>query len=302
MLKSMYSGVSGIRGFQTKLDNIGNNIANVNTVGFKKSRTVFQDLMNQTISGATAPVAGQRGGVNAKQIGLGAAVSAVDVLHTPGSPMMTGVPTDMAINGDGFFVVTPNGDPTNVLYSRAGNMYIDAERQLVTSQGHQVLGQVPEVDATGTIVGTRLETIKLPTNIISFDIGQNGDIIGIDENGQAVGIVYDQATKSMVTTNDPSNTVSVAIGQIDNPAGLRKVGGSMYEMTANANPNATHNIGTIDTLGNKSSISVGVLEMSNVDLTEEMTEMIVAQRGLQANSRIITTSDEVLQEIINLKR
>lgn len=95
MLKSMYSGVAGIRGFQTKLDNIGNNIANVNTVGFKKSRTVFQDLMNQTISGATAPVAGQRGGVNAKQIGLGSAVSAVDVLHTPGSPMMTGVPTEI---------------------------------------------------------------------------------------------------------------------------------------------------------------------------------------------------------------
>src|SRR6478752_2763425 len=107
MLRSMYSGVSGMRGFQTKLDVIGNNIANVNTVGFKAGRVMFKDILSQSVSGVTRPEDGATGGVNAKQIGLGVSVSAIDTIHTPGSAMTTNVPTDVRIDGDGFFVVSP---------------------------------------------------------------------------------------------------------------------------------------------------------------------------------------------------
>lgn len=104
MLRSMYSGVSGMRGFQTKLDVIGNNIANVNTVGFKSGRVMFKDIMSQTVSGVTAPVDGESGGVNAKQIGLGVSIGSIDTLHTGGSAMTTNNPLDMRIDGDGFFL------------------------------------------------------------------------------------------------------------------------------------------------------------------------------------------------------
>ena len=108
MLKSLYSGVSGMKGFQTKLDVIGNNVANANTVGYKKSRVMFQDILSQNVTGATAPTDTPTGGVNPKQIGLGVKTGSIDVIHTPGSPMTTNVGTDLAIDGDAFFVVSPS--------------------------------------------------------------------------------------------------------------------------------------------------------------------------------------------------
>lgn len=124
MLKSLYSGVSGMKGFQTKLDVIGNNIANVNTVGFKKSRVMFQDIINQNIAGATAPT-NQSGGINPKQVGLGTKVASIDTIHTPGSPMTTNVGTDLAVDGDAYFVVSPDG--TNTYLTKAGNFSLDAQ-------------------------------------------------------------------------------------------------------------------------------------------------------------------------------
>jgi flagellar hook protein FlgE len=272
MLRSLYSGVSGMKGFQVKLDVIGNNIANVNTVGFKKSRVVFQDILSQNLSGVTAPEAGERGGVNPKQVGLGSTMGAIDTLHTPGSPMTTGVMTDLSIEGDGFFLVMPPGGSEDApLYTRAGNFYRDAAGNLVTGQGFLVLGDGGP--------------IQLDEGVVSFEISRNGDIIGINEDG----------TSEVIAT--------LQLGFVQNPGGLRKVGGSLYEMTPNANPGGEHNLSTIaDAEGRLAQIISGQLEMSNVDLTEEFTEMIVAQRGFQANSRIITTSDEILQELVNLKR
>src|SRR5690606_29478490 len=110
MLRSMYSGVSGMRAFQTKLDVIGNNIANVNTIGFKAGRVMFKDILSQTVAGVTMTEEGTIGGVNAKQIGLGVALSATDTIHTAGSAMTTNVATDVRIDVDGFFAVRSSED------------------------------------------------------------------------------------------------------------------------------------------------------------------------------------------------
>lgn len=248
-----------MKGFQTKLDVIGNNIANVNTIGFKKSTINFQDLLSQNLSGS---------GVNPMQVGLGVQTGAVNVIHTPGSAMTTGVGTDLAIMGDGFFMVKDPANPAAQTYlTRAGNFVVDADGDLVTSQGYAV-----QSSAGGNI---RID----PGTYASFSIDREGRVIGKEPNG----------TERTVAT--------IGVANPENPTGLRKYGGSLYEMTRAA---GNMNPGTATQA--TSMISAGMLEMSNVDLTEEFTEMIVAQRGFQANSRTITTSDEILQEVVNLKR
>lgn len=270
MLRSMYSGVSGMRGFQTKLDVIGNNIANVNTVGFKSGRVMFQDILSQTVGGVTAPEEGVQGGVNPRQIGLGTAISSIDTVHTGGSAMTTNVPTDLRINGDGFFVLQTPGDDGEQVLTRAGNFNIDALGQLVNSDGMLVAGVGGEVP------------IIVPPEVTSFTISQNGTIIG-------------------ATADGPVEVGQIGIVRVTNPAGLEKLGGSTFRMTFNANAEGEMEVVEPNAEGAGAIIS-GQLEMSNVDLTSEFTEMIVAQRGFQANSRIITTSDEILQEVVNLKR
>lgn len=282
MLRSMYSGVSGMKGFQTKLDVIGNNIANVNTIGYKKSTINFQDLLSQNLSGS---------GVNPMQVGLGSTTSSINTIHTPGSSMTTGVGTDLSIMGDGFFVVqdpdeaakTPASTAGRFL-TRAGNFVVEADGDLVTTQGYNVL----KVNANGTtskinIPSTGVNATGNPTGYASFTINREGLIIG--KNGAGV--------------EDTANPIgNIAISNPSNPTGLRKFGGSLYEMTAAAG--GAINAKTVAAANTQ--LGTGMLEMSNVDLTEEFTEMIVAQRGFQANSRTITTSDEILQEVVNLKR
>ncbi|MFX0559379.1 flagellar basal body rod protein FlgG [Tepidibacillus infernus] len=273
MLRALYSGISGMRGFQTKLDVIGNNIANVNTPGFKAGRVLFQDILSQKMSGITAPELGVRGGVNPKQVGLGASISAIDTIHTQGSFMTTNVPTDLAIDGDGFFAVKQNGDDENIYLTRAGNFTKDAAGNLVTSQGYLVLGEGGD-------------PISLD-GVQAFEIGSNGGIYVTNADG----------------TIEPDPIATIGLVKVQNPAGLEKVGNTMYKMTLNANPDGEIEVITPqDPDQGTGSIVSGQLEMSNVDLTSEFTEMIVAQRGFQANSRIITTSDEILQELVNLKR
>jgi flagellar hook protein FlgE len=266
----MYSGVSGMRGFQTKLDVIGNNIANVNTTGFKSSRVMFKDILSQTSTGASAPDGTTTAGQNAKQVGLGVSVSSIDTLHLPGSAMTTNNPTDLRINGDGFFLVKMNDAQGTPYLTRAGDFHVDASRNLVTSDGFFV------VSAAG-------DPITLADNVTSFSVSQDGTIVQKLDDG----------------TTDTGTQIGVA--KVTNPEGLEKIGGSLYRSTVNAITDGTIEPATANT-GGIGAIVAGQLEMSNVDLTGEFTEMIVAQRGFQANSRIITTSDEVLQEIVNLKR
>jgi flagellar hook protein FlgE len=266
MLRSMYAGISGMKNFQTKLDVIGNNIANVNTPGFKKSRVTFNDLMSQQISAASAPNGG-RGGINPKQVGLGSKVGSIDTVHTNGFTQTTDRPLDVAIQGDGFFEVR---DGNQTYYTRAGNFYFDNAGNLVNSAGMYV-----------TDVGGG--NIHLPNinNAETVSIGEDGTVRYTDGNGnlQIAG--------------------QIGVVKFANPDGLEKAGGTLFRQTPNSGaPSALAEPGTNGT----GSLAVGALEMSNVDLSEEMTEMIVAERGFQANTRIITTSDQILQELVNLKR
>jgi flagellar hook protein FlgE len=272
MLKSLYAGVSGMQAFQNKLDVIGNNIANVNTVGFKKSRTVFQDILSQNISGATAPT-GTQGGVNPRQIGLGVKVGAIDTLHTPGSPMTTNIGTDLAIDGDAYFVVSPNSTGSPRYFTRAGNFTRDANGNLVNANGYFVMGG-----------GSGTTPIKIDGNTYSsYSIDANGNINAV------------RKTDGGIDTNPSGGPIATAV--VSNPGGMEKVGNTMFRETTNS---GAPNIASISSNGG--TINSGVLEMSNVDLTEEFTEMIVAQRGFQANARTITTSDSILQEVVDLKR
>ncbi|MDU4697785.1 MULTISPECIES: flagellar basal body rod protein FlgG [Paenibacillus] len=276
MLRSMYSGVSGMRGFQTKLDVIGNNIANVNTVGFKSGRVMFKDIMSQTVSGVTAPADGESGGINAKQIGLGTSIGSIDTLHTGGSAMTTNNPLDLRIDGDGFFLVKLTADQEVPFLTRAGDFHLDAAGQLVTSDGLLVCN----------IGGDPMEAIDFEA-VTAFTIAADGTIMLKQAAGDTV----------------PGDQIGIA--RVVNPEGLEKIGGNLYRVSLNAVPDG--DIEAFYTNPNNAEAGTGALvsgqlEMSNVDLTGEFTEMIVAQRGFQANSRIITTSDEVLQEVVNLKR
>jgi flagellar hook protein FlgE len=268
MLRSMYSGISAMRNFQTKLDVIGNNIANVNTYGFKKGRTIFKDLVSQQIAGASGPDPNNgRGGVNPKQVGLGMQLAAIDTVHTQGSLQTTGRALDLAISGDGFFVLGDvNGN--NRLYTRAGNFYLDSNGNIVSADGRYLLGN-----------GNK--PIQIPLTAKSFSIGSDGTVNYVDASGLHTA------------TNSP-----IQLAKFANNDGLEKAGDNLFRETANS---GGANIGTPGANGT-GTIVAGTLEMSNVDLAEEFTEMIVAQRGFQANTRIITTSDEILQELVNLKK
>jgi len=162
MLRSLQSGVSGVKGHQTMLDVVGNNISNVNSVGFKKSRVTFQDLLYQNMRGATAP-ADNMGGTNPMQIGLGVSVAAIETIQTQGPPQYTGNRTDLAIQGDGYFIV---GSGEGTFYTRAGNFVLDGNGNMVQSgTGLQLMGYKMEVDPndpTRYIAGTDLQGINIP--------------------------------------------------------------------------------------------------------------------------------------------
>ncbi|MGP4040293.1 flagellar hook-basal body complex protein [Gracilibacillus sp. D59] len=321
MLRSMYAGISGMKAFQTKLDVVGNNIANVNTVGFKKGRTMFQDMMSQSVSGASAPT-DVRGGINPAQVGTGAQLGSIDNVHTQGNRQTTERPLDLQLEGDGMFVfgteLAFNGvdDPettgldleqTDLSYSRAGNMYLDDQGYIVNANGQYLLGrtdvQGAQNEAGDPIADGEIDDvygrIRIPDNAESFSIQGNG-VVNYIENGEtrAAG--------------------QILLAKFSNAGGLNKTGSNMFQNSVNAG--RMEQDATIDVNGDgavneadttflfapesegTASIVSGALEMSNVDLSEEFTEMITAQRGFQANTRIITTSDEILQELVNLKR
>ncbi|WP_017753760.1 flagellar basal body rod protein FlgG [Calidifontibacillus oryziterrae] len=313
MLRSMYSGISGMKNFQTKLDVIGNNIANVNTYGFKKGRVVFKDLFSQQIAGASAPGA-TRGGVNPKQVGLGSQLASIDTIHTEGSTQPTGRTLDLAIAGDGYFMVgtgevddtgfgnntfdTTNGVP-DISYTRAGNFYFDEEGFIVNADGLYLMGLTAD--------GDDVESIDL-SDFSGLDDSELG-AIRIPENAQTYSIGAD----GVVTYNNKDGELRVAgiisIGKFANNEGLQKIGENLYKPSPNSGTHDVYDGDTFQTtdlyfpgVNGAGKIAAGALEMSNVDLSEEFTEMIVAQRAFQANTKMITTSDEILQELVNLKR
>jgi flagellar hook protein FlgE len=283
MLRSMYSGVSGLRTHQQMMDVTGNNIANVSTTGFKGSATVFQDTLSQTLAGAAAPtdngVVPPFGGTNPAQVGLGVRLAGISTNLTQGASQLTGRATDVAVQGDGYFVVQTGNE---ALYTRAGSFSTDAVGQLVTPAGGLVQGVAvagPPPVAAGTI------KVPVDGSIESFTIAPDGKVNGVKSDGSGIQLLG-----------------QIRLATFANPAGLAKVGGSLLRATVNSGqPIVGANAGVPGADG-RGLLAVGVLEMSNVDLAQEFTNLIVAQRGFQANSRIITASDEVLQELVNLKR
>lgn len=296
MLRSLYSGIGGMNNFQNKLDVIGNNISNVNTSGFKKGRTTFNDLVSQQMQGAGAAGNG-RGGTNPQQIGLGGGMSTIDTINTQGSLQSTGRDLDMAISGDGYFVVQEGEE---LFYTRAGSFYLDSEGRLVNGDGLSVLGlgaeNVENVLENGEIPQGDLEELFIPA-------GETGDFFGFEgELGEASLQSFNVAPSGEIN-GVFSNGETAVIGLLSmanfaNPGGLNKAGNNTYGVSANS---GDPQIGIAGSQG-KGNLVGATLEMSNVDLSGEFAEMIVAQRGFQANTRMITTSDEILQELVNLKR
>ncbi|HWR62131.1 MAG TPA: flagellar hook protein FlgE [Clostridia bacterium] len=470
MMRSMFSGVSGLRAHQLKMDTIGNNIANVNTVGYKSQRATFQEVFSQTLRGAGSPQEG-KGGTNPQQVGLGISLSSIDTFHIRGAVQRTDNLTDLAINGDGFFILSNSADDLSRTYTRAGNFSLDDDGNLVAANGYRVLGYM--VDSDTGVLKSQLEGLRIskaemvaaqettysrfegnldnaitkvtatskpvytpattapvaPESLVipsetkywettatvydnlggkhtlkytfirglestggtgqgqvsadddrwsviikdqdtgkyynaadnTFGDGANLDELLVElkfkdgaldtsttetpsggklsitvdgKNGSAditnLSIDFTKITQfanesnAAVTKTDGypqgsldtfsigptgeisgifTNGISRIIGQValaafKNPAGLEKTAENMYQVT----PNSGEPIVGLPGSNGLGAINSGTLEMSNVDISNEFAEMISTQRGFQANSRIITTSDEMLQELVNLKR
>jgi flagellar hook protein FlgE len=294
MMRSLFSGVSGLKTHQTAMDVIGNNIANVNTTAFKAGRVTFKDLVSQTISEATSPN-GNLGGRNSMQVGLGVALSAITTDITEGSAQNTEMPLDFRIVGEGYFVIL-NPDGASYSYTRNGNFAVDSEGYLVTQQGNYVLGVVNRNN--NDIVNKTEDTTNLEKIQITGTINRN--VGGTAVNSKFSDYAID--AYGVVSAMDANGTVwdlaRLVLATFPNAAGLDKEGSNLYEQTSNSGPNSINFVGN----ANRGEIQSGQLEMSNVQLSTELTNMIIIQRGFQANSRIITTSDTMLEELVNLKR
>lgn len=267
MMRSLYSSVSGLQVHQTLMDVLSNNVANVNTNGFKKATVTFQDMLSQMIQGAQAGVEGAdgRGGTNAQQIALGVKTGAINNIMTQGAASTTGKSTDLMIQGEGYFTLT---DGTNQYYTRAGAFSLDDLGNLVNSANGMKL-----CDTDG-------EEILLGAGSGNISVSANGSIAYTDAEG-----------------NPLTYGSSIGLAKFTNPAGLLKYGDSMYITSSSSGEADIRQPGD-----NAGTIIAGSLEMSNVDLAQEFVSMIVAQRGFQANSKSIQTTDSILEQLINIKR
>jgi flagellar hook protein FlgE len=413
MLQAMFSSISSIKAHQVRMGVVANNIANINTTGFKSGRVNFQEMLSQTLRGASRPMEAGVGGINPMQIGLGTQVGSVDTILEQGSLQATNRVTDLAIQGNGFFVVSSG---KRVAFTRDGNFDIDANGTLVhKATGEKLVGWMPNADgniditepldansvivipvgrtiagqatsqilfkgnlaldgtswttsimaydAVGAPIDLRLRfsrdtndppdtpwTVSYsidrganwhPTsNAVTFDQygrineGANQNItfpppnsgapemtISIDlsritqlatsstvepiaQNGYPPGtleqlIVSPDGTVNGVFSNGLNLPIArVALAVFNNPAGLERAGNNLFRESANS---GAANIGTAQT-GGRGSISSGYLEMSNADIGNEFTNLIVTQRGFQANTRIVSTVDEMLQDVLQMKR
>ncbi len=282
MLRSLFAGISGLRVNQTMLDVTGNNIANANTTGFKASTTVFSDTLSQMLTAASGGNA-ERGGTNPIQIGLGVQLAATSTNFGQGSAQLTGRPTDIMLQGDGFFVLR---DGAENVYSRAGAFTFDQTGVLVAPNGMRVQGYA--LDGAGLPTGGPADvdlhmidgSLPAGVELTSYSIAADGKVRGVFSDGVQRDICQ------------------LAVADFTNPMGLEKIGDTAFRESANSGAVQLGVAGQ----GQRGQIMAGALEMSNVDLSAEFTNLILAQRGFQASSRVITTSDQVLEELVNIKR
>lgn len=277
MLRSLSTGTTGIQAFQNQLDVIGNNIANANTTGFKSGRADFADTFSQTLGA---------GGTPSMQIGNGVSTSGIKSMFTRGNITETGVPTDLALPGDGFFVVS-NPDDGLQYATRAGDFSLDGNGYLVTNGGLRVQGY-------NSSALTTQGDIQIDLNDTSVPAGAVSDRYSIESSGKI--IMY-------LTDGTEITRGQILLQRFTDPQALVKVGDNLFTgfVAAGALGGTTPQAEVPGTNG-LSTIRSGALEGSNVDLTSEFASLITTQRGFQANARIITTSDEILQELVNLKR
>lgn len=320
MVRSMFADVAGLRTHQSKLDVIGNNIANVNTWGYKAGSANFMDALytNTTNStGGNSTVAGGLGGINASQVGYGVRMSSISRDFSKSTPYQTGHDLDIMIDGTGFLIVrsssgaaqtpiTTDTDLANaegVSLSRVGILTVDNEGYLVDSNGYYVYGfqpGTPDQDGnvtfnTGEINRIRIpnapddvpETDKLPADA-EGNVRYKCSSYRIMSDGTVVG--YTQGERKVTMGK-------IALAGAQNVNGLQSTSGYYYQIGDNTGACTIGESGAI--LG---SILSGYLEMPNVDLAKEFSEMITTQRGYQANTKIITVTDEMLQELVNMKR
>lgn len=262
MIRSLYTAATGMEAQQLNLDVTANNLANVGTAGFKKSRLDFQDLLYQTIRSAGST---QAQGVQVPtgiQVGLGTRPGASQKIFTPGDMQQTGNPLDVAIEGDGFFrVLLPSGDPA---YTRDGSFKRNGDGKLVTSDGYEVQ-----------------PAVTIPADAQLVDIGEDGTV-----------------TATVQGQSEPQPCGSIELVKFMNPAGLMNQGRNLYTSTVASGDAITGTPGQ-DGLGKLSS---GYVEMSNVKVVEEMVNLITAQRAYEVNSKSIQTADEMLNIANNLRR
>lgn len=277
MLRSLYSAIAALKNQETMSDVVAANIANVNTPGYKSERTVFAEMVTQAVRGATAPSA-SRGGINPIQIGLGSGVSEVVTSTSQGNIQQTGSPTDLAIQGSGYFLLE-DASGANPVYTRAGGFDFDQNGDMVAPDGMYVMGRVNAAGGVATATDP-IARINIPVTAQSFSIGQSGQVTYVD----ATGAIKNAGTLLLATFN--------------NPAGLSKTGDSEFTQSSNS---GTANL-TFPTTNGAGNIQQGAVEMSNVDLASEFTGLIVAQRGFEANAKVISTSDQILQSLVNLKQ
>lgn len=283
-MKALYSGVSGMRSHQTKMDVIGNNIANVNTYGFKTQRTTFRDVYYQTLKSPGAP-GEDRGGTNASQVGYGAQIGSIDTIHTISGYSPTNKPTDIYINGDGYLaVMNSNGD---TLYTRLGALHFDEQGNLADVNGSRVMGLDNEGDKNIITTPTKEELagagpIKIEgyENLKNITINGDGSITAVKDKDEIVTVGW------------------IPVYNIPNQDALVLEGNSYYSRGNNAGEPTAN----IPGAGGTGALVTGGLEMSNVDLANEFSDMIITQRGFQANTKIISVVDQMLEELVNLKR
>jgi flagellar hook protein FlgE len=422
MLRSLFSAISGLQAHQTKMDVVGNNIANVNTVGYKSQTTVFEDTLSQLLRNGSSPTA-TTAGTNPAQVGLGVKVGDITTNFSQGSTQSTGRSTDFMISGDGFFVTQVGSEQQ---YTRAGSFDIDATGRLVTPDGGVLQGWMatngtvntngpvgdlkipfgqtiaPVATTAGSVQGNldSSSQVTTPATVVQTAVtmydaegaphpmnytftktasgwdlsvlnGAGTPMVFTDASGAALsgsptaepitfdasGAMTSPASKSFfidpavtgwpapvsidlsaltqfgsastataikpvtgagsevgglesfslgndgTITGVYSNGLRKSIGQLAlasfaNPSGLTKAGNSAYRVGDNS---GDPKVGTAGT-GGRGTLTAGALEMSNVDLSQEFTGLIIAQRGFQANSKVITTSDQILNELVNMKQ
>lgn len=283
----MNSGVSGMQQYQLEMDAIGNNIANINTLGYKGARANFADTFSQTLRAGTSQS-------SSMQVGSGVATSSIQNVFSQGSKEVTESPTDLAVNGQGFFLVKDVS--TGATYaSRAGNFKL-TDGYLTTQDGLRVQGYS---DTTLTTIGDiKIDNTDNGTTPHAYT-DPPANTMAASMNNYSI----DSDGKVHVTLNDGNGTEyvrgQVLLQNFQSPENLTKEGGNLYSGLASAGPLASMAAPTTQGLG---SIHQFELEGSNVDLTAELTRMITTQRAFQASSKTVTTSDEMLQEIINIKR